>query len=69
MLPKHHRTFTGTIELDITNKQAKNKTIFTSEELSLSRQLVDIFSLFRKEYIPIRDKNVAEIKKESLKII
>lgn len=66
MLPKHHRTFTGTIELDITNKQAKNKTIFTSEELSLSRQLVDIFSLFRKEYIPIRDKNVAEIKKREL---
>lgn len=63
MLPKHHRTFTGMIEVDITNKQTKNKAIFISEGALLSSQLVDIFSLFRKEYIPARDKNVAEIKK------
>ncbi|MBU5363718.1 hypothetical protein KQI58_22120 [Enterococcus raffinosus] len=67
MLPKHHRTLNGVIELDITNEQTKRKTVFTSEQSTLSSQLVDIFSLFRKEYIPVRDKRIAESKAREAK--
>ncbi len=67
MLPKHHRTLNGVIELDITNEQIKSKTIFTSEQATLSNQLVDIFSLFRNEYIPVRDKSIVENKAREAK--
>lgn len=67
MLPKHHRTRNGIIELDITNEQTRRKTVFTSEQSTLSSQLVDIFSLFRKEYIPVRDKSIAESKAREAK--
>lgn len=53
MQPVYTRKYTGILTITIQNIQTDQVKVFTNEKTDFSKQLVDIFSVLREEYIPI----------------
>ncbi|WBX81503.1 hypothetical protein PD280_07330 [Virgibacillus salarius] len=66
MQPIHRKSYSGIFQLKLVNLETQDTLIYTEETDSLSDQIVRIFSDLRLQYLPIREKEIEEIRKREL---